>query len=134
MQPRSRRPRRLREPSAGPPKEGEVPLGGTARSAREDSSLLPIRGDIVAMLRLRLAPLAPAVLEIRDDSAAHAGHPGAAGGGGHFSLVIVSKTFSGVSRLERHQRVLREVADLVPHPIHALSIKALAPEEFPSQP
>ena len=37
-------------------------------------------------------------------------------------------------RLERHQRVLREVADLVPHPIHALSIKALAPEEFSSQP
>jgi acid stress-induced BolA-like protein IbaG/YrbA len=28
--------------------------------------------------------------------------------------------------------VLREVADLVPHPIHALSIKALTPEEFPS--
>ena len=30
-------------------------------------------------------------------------------------------------------RVLREVGDLVPYPIHALSIKALAPEEFPSQ-
>ena len=73
-------------------------------------------------------------LEIRDDSAAHAGHAGAAGGGGHFSLMIVSKAFSGLSRLARHQRVLREVADLVPHPIHALSIKALAPEEFPSQP
>jgi BolA protein len=86
------------------------------------------------MLRTRLAPLTPSVLEIRDDSAAHAGHAGAAGGGGHFSLVIVSKTFSGISRLERHQRVLREVADLVPYPIHALSIKALAPEEFPPNP
>jgi BolA family transcriptional regulator, general stress-responsive regulator len=90
--------------------------------------------DIAAVLRTRLAPLAPAVLEIRDDSAAHVGHAGAAGGGGHFSLLIVSKAFSGSSRLERHQRVLREVADLVPHPIHALSIKALAPEEFSSQP
>ena len=96
-------------------------------------AIAPVRVDVPAMLRTRLAPLAPSILEIRDDSAAHVGHAGAAGGGGHFSLTIVSKTFSGVPRLERHQRVLREVADLVPHPIHALSIKALAPEEFPSQ-
>ena len=93
-----------------------------------------MNSDVPGLLRTRLAPLAPSVLEIRDDSAAHAGHAGAAGGGGHFSLVIVSKAFSGTSRLSRHQRVLREVADLVPVPIHALSIKALAPEEFPSQP
>lgn len=90
------------------------------------------RVEVPALLRSRLAPLAPQRLEIRDDSAAHAGHAGAAGGGGHFSLTIVSNAFSGLSRLERHQRVLREVADLVPYPIHALSIRALAPEEFPS--
>jgi stress-induced morphogen len=42
-----------------------------------------------------------------------------------------SNAFSGAPRLARHQRVLREVADLLPHPVHALSIKALAPEEFP---
>jgi BolA protein len=90
--------------------------------------------DVPAALRKRLATLSPAVLEIRDDSAAHAGHAGAAGGGGHFSLLVVSDVFSGLPRLQRHQRVLREVADLVPYPIHALSIKALTPEEFPSQP
>jgi len=90
--------------------------------------------DIASMLRTRLAPLAPAVLEIHDDSAAHAGHAGAAGGGGHFSLLIVSEVFAGLPRLQRHQRVLREVADLLPNPVHALSIKALTPEEFPSQP
>jgi BolA family transcriptional regulator, general stress-responsive regulator len=90
--------------------------------------------DVTATLRARLAPLAPAILEIRDDSAAHAGHAGAAAGGGHFSVLIVSDIFSGLPRLQRHQRVLREVADLLPHPVHALSIKALAPEEFPSQP
>ena len=89
---------------------------------------------VTALLRARLAPLVPALLEIRDDSAAHVGHAGAAGGGGHFSLLIVSQLFSGLPRLQRHQKVLREVADLVPHPIHALSIKALTPEEFPSQP
>ena len=93
--------------------------------------------DVAATLRARLAALAPAMLEIRDDSAAHAGHAGHAGaaaGGGHFSLLIVSEIFSGLPRLQRHQRVLREVADLLPHPVHALSIKALTPEEFPSQP
>jgi BolA family transcriptional regulator, general stress-responsive regulator len=87
--------------------------------------------DLAATLRARLASLAPMLLEIRDDSAAHAGHAGAAGGGGHFSLLIVSEVFSGLPRLQRHQRVLREVADLLPHPVHALSIKALTPEEFP---
>lgn len=85
--------------------------------------------DTVLTLRGRLADLAPAALEIHDDSADHVGHAGAAGGGGHFSLLIVSKAFSGVSRLQRHQQVMNRVGDLLPHPIHALSIKALAPEE-----
>ncbi|NDP41764.1 MAG: BolA family transcriptional regulator [Aromatoleum sp.] len=88
--------------------------------------------DPASTLRARLAALAPAILEIDDDSAAHAGHAGAAAGGGHFSLLIVSEQFSGLSRLARHQRVLDRVADLLPHPIHALSIRALTPEEFPS--
>ena len=90
--------------------------------------------DVPEVLRTRLAALAPVVLEINDDSAAHVGHAGAAGGGGHFSLLIVSQRFAGLPRLERHQRVFREVADLLPYPIHALSIRALTPEEFPSQP
>ena len=90
--------------------------------------------DVPAALRARLALLAPTVLKITDDSADHAGHAGAAGGGGHFSLLIVSHGFAGLSRLARHQRVLCELANLLPHPIHALSIKALTPEEFSSQP
>ena len=88
--------------------------------------------DPATALRARLQPLAPSVLEIDDDSAAHAGHAGAAGGGGHFSLLIVSEQFAGLSRLARHQQVLDRVADLLPHPVHALSIRALTPEEFPS--
>jgi BolA protein len=87
--------------------------------------------DIAADLRARLASLSPSVLEIHDDSAEHKGHAGAAAGGGHFSMLIVSKAFSGLPRLARHQKVLREVADLLPHPVHALSIKALTPDEFP---
>jgi BolA protein len=112
--------------------EHDLPApGGTARSA---AGTAISAADVTATLRARLARLMPAVLEIRDDSAAHAGHAGAAGGGGHFSLLIVSQTFVGLPRLQRHQRVLREVADLLPHPVHALSIRALTPEEFPFQP
>ena len=86
--------------------------------------------DVATTLRHRLADLAPSALEVHDDSAEHAGHAGASSGAGHFSLLIVSKAFSGVPRRERHQQVLNRVNDLLPHPIHALSIKALAPEDF----
>jgi len=95
---------------------------------------VPTAADVPAALRARLAGFAPTVLEITDDSAAHVGHAGAQGGAGHFSVLIVSQGFAGLTRLARHQRVLRELTDLLPHPIHALSIKALTPDEFPTQP
>jgi BolA protein len=87
---------------------------------------------VAATLQARLAPLAPAVLELADDSAEHAGHTGAAGGGGHFSLLIVSEQFTGLTRLARHRAVLDRVGDLIPYPVHALAIRAYTPEEFPS--
>jgi BolA protein len=86
--------------------------------------------DVPTTLRARLADLEPMAFDLHDDSAAHTGHAGAAGGGGHFSLTIVSQAFSGLPRLKRHQTVMARVADLLPFPIHALSIRALAPEEF----
>jgi BolA protein len=89
-----------------------------------------VSANVASTLRARLAALAPLVVEITDESHLHVGHAGAAGGAGHFSLLIVSEAFSGLSRLARQQRVLREVGDLLPYPIHALSIRALAPEEF----
>jgi BolA protein len=36
------------------------------------------------------AALAPTLLEVGDDSALHVGHAGAASGGGHYSVKIVS--------------------------------------------
>lgn len=87
---------------------------------------------VAEAIRTRLAPLAPVVLELDDDSAEHAGHSGAAAGGGHFSLLIVSEQFAGLPRLARHRAVLDRVGDLIPHPVHALAIRAHAPDEFPS--
>jgi BolA protein len=86
--------------------------------------------DRVATIRSRLEQaLAPVRLEIRDDSALHAGHAGAASGGGHFTVLIVAKSFAGLSALERHRLVYAALGDLMPKEIHALSMKALAPSE-----
>lgn len=87
--------------------------------------------NIADTLKQRLAPLEPLVLELHDDSAEHVGHPGARGGW-HFSVLVVSKAFSGLPRLARHRAVLERVGDLIPQPVHALAIHAYAPEEFPS--
>ena len=89
--------------------------------------------NVAETIGARLAAFAPSVLEIRDDSAQHVGHAGAAGGGGHFSVTIVSEHFLGLPRLARHRAVLDRVGDLIPHPVHALAIRAFAPDEFPSQ-
>jgi len=84
-----------------------------------------------ATLKTRLADLAPTILQIDDDSAEHAGHAEARGGG-HFSLIIVSERFAGLTPLARHRAVMARVGDLIPHPVHALAIRAYAPDEFPS--
>ncbi len=85
--------------------------------------------SLAATLEQRLAPLAPVELRIQDDSAQHAGHAGAASGGRHFSVTIVSEHFHGLSRIARHRAVLERVGDLIPHPVHALAIRAYAPGE-----
>ncbi len=73
---------------------------------------------------------APEALEVVDDSARHAGHAGAAPGGGtHFTVVIVSAAFAGLSRLERHRRVNAALAAELAGGLHALSIVAKAPGE-----
>lgn len=82
-------------------------------------------------IRARLeAALAPSALELGDDSALHAGHPGAASGGGHYRVRIVSDRFEGLKLVMRHRLVYDSVTDLIPTEIHALAITALAPSEL----
>jgi BolA protein len=69
----------------------------------------------------------PVRLEIRDDSALHAGHPGATSGGGHYHVVIVSEKFEGLSLLDQHRLVNDAVAELFGERIHALGLKTSAP-------
>jgi BolA protein len=78
--------------------------------------------------RLREA-FAPSKIEIRDDSHRHAGHEGAKGGGGHFTVTIVSPQFQGKSPVQRHQMIYQALGEMMKKEIHALSIQALAPDE-----
>ncbi|HEY5412369.1 MAG TPA: BolA family protein [Caulobacteraceae bacterium] len=72
----------------------------------------------------------PETLEITDDSQRHAGHAHAhPDGESHFSITIVSPAFHGLSRLERQRCVHAALADELAGPVHALSVKALAPGE-----
>jgi BolA family transcriptional regulator, general stress-responsive regulator len=80
-------------------------------------------------IRDRLAVLQPQAIDIEDESARHAGHAGAKGGGGHFRLRIVSTAFAGKSTLVRHRMVYDALAELMRRDIHALSVSALTPEE-----
>lgn len=73
--------------------------------------------------------LAPEQLEVIDDSHLHAGHAGAADGRGHFTVIVVSPRFAGLSTVKRHRLVYESVGDLMTTDIHALSIQALAPGE-----
>lgn len=83
------------------------------------------------LIRERLAPLSPAKLEIHDDSAQHAGHSGVReSGGGHFEVMLVCDIFAGKSAVARHRLVYQSVADLIPHRIHALAIRAYTPQEI----
>lgn len=78
--------------------------------------------------RLRAA-FAPTKIEVRDDSSLHAGHEGAKSGGGHFAVTIESQHFLGKSSLQRHQMIYQALGDMLKQDIHALSIRAIAPDE-----
>lgn len=72
--------------------------------------------------------LAPLSLEIIDDGARHAGHPGARAGG-HYKVSLVAEAFRGRSALERHRLVYDALAPLLQGSVHALNISARAPGE-----
>jgi BolA protein len=84
----------------------------------------------VELITQKLAVLFPERIIITDESARHAGHTGAKGGGGHYVLTIVSVKFEGRSALERHRLVYGALQEIMRKHIHALSVKAYTPEEF----
>jgi len=100
-------------------------IGRPLLSAAETSAPT-VRQRIEAILRGRFAPVH---LEIHDDSARHAGHAGAAAGGGHFEVVVVSAAFEGKPLLDRHRMVNDALREMIGREIHALGLRTLAPGE-----
>ena len=76
------------------------------------------------------AAFAPLQLEVKDDSHRHAGHAGASDGRGHFKVLVVSDAFAGKAPLARHRAVYAALGEMMETDIHALSIKALTPQEL----
>ena len=66
---------------------------------------------------------------IEDESHLHAGHAGAASGGGHFKLTIIAPEFEGLSKVARHRAIYAALNKHFPTEIHALTILAFTPSE-----
>ena len=79
---------------------------------------------------LLMDALAPDAIEVTDDSHKHAGHAGARGGQGHFSVEIVSAAFAGKLPLARHRLVYAALGEMMQTDIHALAIEARTPDEM----
>jgi len=86
---------------------------------------------VADLIRQKLtASFSPAELVVTDESAKHAGHAGSrAEGETHFDVRIVSKSFDGLSRVERQRRVYAVLADELKTQVHALSVITLTPAE-----
>jgi BolA family transcriptional regulator, general stress-responsive regulator len=86
-----------------------------------------VEDQITEKLRQAFAPVS---LEVINDSGRHRGHAGSPGTGeSHFTIKVVSASFAGKSRLERHRMVNDVLAEELKGPVHALAISALTPEE-----
>lgn len=87
----------------------------------------PIQNEMEALLNEAFSPTR---LEVINDSAQHRGHSGDDGSGeSHFTVVIEAEAFSGVNRVMRQRMVNKALGDIPGDRVHALAIKASAPEE-----
>ena len=88
-------------------------------------------GAVTDAMRKKLSvAFSPVLLDIVDDSARHQGHSGASPGGeSHFNVVIEAAAFKGMGRVQRQRAVYAALSEELAGPVHALSVKALAPGE-----
>lgn len=86
---------------------------------------------VAARIETKLAEaLAPARLEIADDSHKHEGHAGwRPGGQTHFRVLVVAEAFAGMSRVARQRRVYALLAEELDSQVHALQLTTRTPAE-----
>ena len=86
-----------------------------------------MRDRIVDQLTQRFEPEA---LDVADESHLHAGHAGwREGGETHFRVTIVARGFEAKTRLQRHRMINEALAEELAGGVHALAIRANAPDE-----
>jgi BolA protein len=85
---------------------------------------LPTANALEEVLRQKLQPT---VLEVIDESSAHAGHAGAnaEGYGTHFRVRIASPLFEGKPRVARHRLVYDALQVFIAQGLHAIAIEVL---------
>jgi len=83
--------------------------------------------DRVERITMLLQDLSPLSCQVEDESALHAGHAGAASGGGHYRLHLVSSRFEWLNRVSRHRLVYDCLGKLMKTEIHALALTLLTP-------
>ena len=86
---------------------------------------LPTTEALTQRLQERLAP---AFLEVIDESAAHAGHAGAhpSGRGTHFRVRLGGDALARLSRVQRHRLVYDALQDFIDQGVHALAIEVVS--------
>ena len=86
---------------------------------------------VAEIMRAKLAArLAPLQLDIVDDSHHHADHAGShPDGESHFTVTVVAAAFAGLNRVARQRLVYDALAEELATRVHALSVRALAPDE-----
>jgi BolA protein len=90
--------------------------------------IVPVEEKIRYLLHKRFNPTH---LTITDESHKHAGHHAAPSGGqSHFHISITANEFTTLDKLGRQRAIYEELDQLLRGPIHALSIRASAPEEL----
>ena len=83
----------------------------------------------IKLIQDGLQSLNPLKIDIVDEGHLHVGHAGAKSGG-HFKLYIVSDHFKDQSMIDRHKLIYKKLSELMKTEVHALSIKAMSPEEL----
>lgn len=87
--------------------------------------------DVTDKIQAKLqAALSCDHLSLIDESAAHAGHAGAKGGGGHYQLTLVASEFEGKNMMEQHRLVYGALGEMMGQEIHALALKTWSPSQW----
>ena len=90
---------------------------------------MPLKITAAALKERLTARLQPTVLDVLDESAAHAGHAGSNGTdfGTHFRVRMASPFFTDKSRVACHRLVYDAVQDFIDQGLHALAIEVIKP-------